>query len=317
MRYKVQHFLKEIQNMENSNGKEINIFDQGILVNLSIGRWRGSKKLEARDINKYDSEIPANCKLGVKKQVSKNAFSEFTTIKNRAEKLLQQYALPFPIRAVYFIPNNYIERVVNDLRNCQNEYDDMSDKFVADKYDDEMNLIKETYPNQFSSWDYPDKTSLRNKFYFRYQVFKMDMGNGNFLSEDEILQQRANMKSQLSEFAEMYGVALRKEILEFAGRLSEKFNKGEVFQQKSIDNVLGFCDRFDKGLNFLNDKGVSKAVVQLKLILKGNDNAEELRDDDNARQQLGTEIKKVVSSIEEEMKSINKSAQEYGRKLVF
>ena len=90
-----------------------NMFEKGCLIQLSISKWGGVKKI---DNNKLAEMIEAHEWLtATKKLVDPESLKPICKVGNAARSYLTSVSLPFPIQGMVFIPKEMITRVDNRL----------------------------------------------------------------------------------------------------------------------------------------------------------------------------------------------------------
>ena len=280
--------------MSKNNGS-INIFEEGILVDTNISRWGAKQKLRADDLGLDGKELPDIFYLGHKKMIHHSNFKEINTVANEANIYLNQHSIPFPIHGVKFLPKSMVTDVIEKLNEFKFRYDELVNDFVDNKYDLAVKEIKKEFPDEWNTmkYNYPTKSQLKNKFSFDYQVYQLTLPNekAGILSKDEIIAQRKKINVQVEEFAVI------------------------IFKQNSIDNILDMCDRFQDGLNFLNDKSVTKVIKELKVMFKNTD-ANDIRSDSKLMKTIEGQLSTVVKKMTD-VNDYKIAVTSYKRKLTF
>ena len=98
------------------------LFSKGVLIDLTIGRWTGQKKLKSDDlgIEGLDTEV---IYLGHKKLLPKEALEPITNLEARARVYLANHSVSFPIGGANFIFNSSMETVLAKLDEFHREWD--------------------------------------------------------------------------------------------------------------------------------------------------------------------------------------------------
>jgi len=298
--------------------KAKNIFDEGILIDLNINMWGARKKLRASDLGLDSDEIPDIFSLGRKWMIDKRYMSNIKSIALAANRFVNNFALPFPIRGVYFVPKEYIGDVIQGLEKYRKQYNEAVNVFVDDGYVESVKNVKSLYEKHWDNMKqhYPTASNLRSMFNFSWNMFQLSLPeNGGVLSESEIREERNKIKGMVNDFAESCATILRQNIFELANNLKSRFDEGKIFKKNSIENILDLCNRIDGGLNFFDDTEITKTTAKLRDMFNGV-TADEIRDDEKIKKSLSKELRKVVNDVEkiDDMTEIVKS---YKRKVSF
>lgn len=299
------------------NVKPVNLFDKGVLVDLSMGRWGARKKLKASDIDKKENEIPEIFSLGQKWKVEKGNFKVFSIIAYSADAIIKRYSIPFPIKGIVFVPNSFLTPLLKELKELKAKYEEEADVFSSATYKEAIERIKRKFPKQWEGMrtEYPSAEEVRSKFYFDYQVFKLSMPDTNAMSKEAIADQKAAFKNKVDEFVDMYSKTIKQEIAAMTANLAERFLKGGTFKQNSIDNILDLCDRFENGLNLFDDRELTESIQSMKRMFTKNKSAEAIRNDEKLMSKLGKELRAMTKAVEGKIETVSEDLKTFKRKL--
>lgn len=223
--------------------KEINLFDLGCLVQVSVGMWSARKMLTKADLQKVGVDptgVPDDiCNLGRKILVPKEEIAKFTSIEQQARSFLGRWAFQFGIGSAYFVPATALPDVQDRLEALKNEYMKAVDSFIG-RFEQMKETIQARHPEFWSRClrpHYPrDATSLRERFYFKYFVFKVaGLGETEATSVEEAVAMHAaiqertrllkeQMSQEVGEFVEQAVSTLRTETVRFCDLVMARVN---------------------------------------------------------------------------------------------
>ncbi len=156
---------------------------------------------------------------------------------------------------------------------------------------------------------YPDPRELGRKFRFSWRFFAITAPkNGTLVPESAIeaterarvrddIRQRA-VTSEEAEVREAIGQMaqdLRSQLMGSISYVLDRVSKGERINERSLNSLRQVCDRV-KGLNFLGDETLDKALSNLKDSLVGV-SAKEVRTVDAVRSQVARAFSGIASEI--------------------
>ena len=105
-----------------------NMFEKGCLVQLSISKWGGVKKIndnqlaEMTDVHEWLT--------ATKKLVDPESLKPICKVGNAARTYLTSISLPFPIQGMVFIPKEMITRVDQRLEEFKTEFNQTVTTFL-------------------------------------------------------------------------------------------------------------------------------------------------------------------------------------------
>lgn len=118
----------------------MDIFKDGVLVDIDVSFWSGAKVLTAEDLGLKETNIAEAYKLGRKLLIPKEVIRKFRAIEGRARRLVDENSFRFPIGNARFIPKKKFMKVLSTLKEYQAEYMTHVDNLVTnyEKYRNEM-----------------------------------------------------------------------------------------------------------------------------------------------------------------------------------
>jgi hypothetical protein len=151
-----------------------NLFEKGCLVQLSISKWGGVKKIDKNKLTQM-TESP-DWVVATKKLVDPESLKPICKVGNAARSYLNTVSLPFPLQGMVFVPKEMISRVDTRLTEFKTEFDNTITTFVDD-YADLRKTSMFFLKDLFNEVDYP--VDIRNKFSFAWRFIILDVPNGN------------------------------------------------------------------------------------------------------------------------------------------
>jgi hypothetical protein len=121
---------------------DMNIFKDGILVDVNVCFWSGAKALTAQDLGLEEDKIAEAYKLGRKMLIPADTIRKFRALESKARHLVEQNSFKFPLGNARFIPRKKFPRVLKALKEYQQKYTDQTDALIIN-YD---KLRKEMLP---------------------------------------------------------------------------------------------------------------------------------------------------------------------------
>ncbi len=255
--------------------KDINLFDLGCLVQVSIGMWSARKMLTKQDLSKVGIDptgVPDDiCNLGRKLLVPRDEISKFTCIEQQARCYLSKWSFQFGIGSAYFVPATALPEVQERLEDLKSQYSVLVDSFIT-RFDQMRATIQakhEEFWRKCLRPHYPrDAASLRAKFYFKYFVFKVaGLGETQEMSVEEAMAMNAavqerskvlkrQMAEEVGEFVQQAVSTLRQETVKFCDLVAARVNgtalEGEEEPKKLTARSLGCFKKYVEWFGQMN-----------------------------------------------------------------
>lgn len=117
-----------------------NIFLDGVLVDVNVSFWSGSRILSPEDLGLKPEDIADAYKLGKKFLIPSEVIKGFRRIESMARRTVDENSFRFPIGNARFVPRKKFSKVLNKLNELRDKYNDMVYKLVEnyDEYRKEM-----------------------------------------------------------------------------------------------------------------------------------------------------------------------------------
>lgn len=274
------------------------IFKEGCLVALSVSRWGHPRKipkaiLEARDADK-------DWVSGYKKLINPAAIKPINTAANKAVARIKRYALPFPIRGIWFVPKALIERLDLELKGDQNELEQAADEF-SDKFTEYVYEAESKLGVLFDRTQYP--RDIRSRFGLTWRFFYLDVPSNELgiLSPQQYKEEMEKMRDTILDAKNMAITALRTQLHEILKSAVDKLHDKEA--QRIHSSLLGkfreffatFADR-----NIFGDTKLEEIVELCRDALDGVE-IEEIKSDEDYKAEVAKELAEVQEKLEKAM----------------
>ena len=279
-----------------------NIFQKGCLVQMSVSKWGGVKKIDKSKIANMVHRTEADWVTATKKLVDPESLKPICKISNSARNWLATLSLPFPIAGMVFIPKNLINEVDQKLSEFQSKYNEAVQDFVQD-----YNYLRETarsYLDElFNEVDYPIDIAKKFNFTWRFVILDIPNGEHRLLAPEVYAREQEKFIQTIDEARGMAIEALREEFAQMVERITDRFTqpdtgKPKVFKNATVESFYGFFQTF-KDRNIFEDDQLTDLVNRAQAVLKGS-SADQIRSNDK----LKDSIRSGMSDIEHAMHTL-------------
>lgn len=275
-----------------------NIFKEGCLISLTIKKWGSPRKIPKELLEAQDADN--EWVSGYKKLVNPNALKPINTPENKAKTTIRAFALPFPIRGIWFIPKGLIEKLDLELQECKKEFEEAADEF-ANEFSRHMEEAEEKLGELFDSKQYP--AHIRDRFYFEWRFFYLDLPSNELgiLSPAQYEAEMEKMRQTVLEAEAMAIDALRTQLMKILNDAVVKLKDREArkIHASTIDKFKDFFATF-RDRNIFRDNKLEDIVGLCKEALDGVD-IDEIRSDIDFREQVAEELAEVKVELEKAM----------------
>jgi len=247
-----------------------NIFEKGCLVQLSISKWGGVKKI---DDSKLAKMVEAHEWLtATKKLVDPESLKPICKIGNAARSYLVGVSLPFPIQGMVFAPKEMISRVDKRLEEFRAEFNEVVNLFTRD-----YPRLRETamvyLGDLFNEVDYPVQVEQRFSFNWRFITLDVPNGKTGILSPELYEREKEKFIQTMEEARTLAIESLREEFASMVDRITERFSetsdgKPKVFKNATVESFYEFFETF-KERNIFRDEQLAQLVERAQAVLGG------------------------------------------------
>jgi len=185
----------------------MDIFKDGILINITVNYWSGAKILSPEDLGLKKENVSDAFKLGNKALVPREIIRKFRALEARARNIVDTNSFKFPIGNARFIPKKKFPKILKKLEKIKFEYIQLTEQLVInyDKYRKEMQPI---YRDAAEKAFY---TSLPNSIEFNIEKMEQEKEHfvNNFLMRVATFYPSANtLRDRFSLGWDVYEIAL-------------------------------------------------------------------------------------------------------------
>jgi len=247
-----------------------NIFEKGCLVQLSISKWGGVKKIND---NQLAEMIETHEWLtATKKLVDPESLKPICKVGNSARTYLTSISLPFPIQGMVFIPKEIITRVDQKLEGFKTEFNQTVTTFLDD-YDKLRETAMVYLGDLFNEVDYPVHVEKKFSFAWRFIILDVPNGKSGILSPEIYEREKEKFIQTMEEARTMAIESLREEFGSMVERITERFTqsgdgKPKVFKNATVESFYEFFETF-KERNIFRDQQLDELVERAQAVLGG------------------------------------------------
>jgi len=247
-----------------------NIFEKGCLVQLSISKWGGVKKIND---NQLAEMIETHEWLtATKKLVDPESLKPICKVGNSARTYLTSISLPFPIQGMVFIPKEMITRVDQKLEGFKTEFNQTVTTFLDD-YDKLRETAMVYLGDLFNEVDYPVHVEKKFSFAWRFIILDVPNGKSGILSPEIYEREKEKFIQTMEEARTMAIESLREEFGSMVERITERFTqsgdgKPKVFKNATVESFYEFFETF-KERNIFRDQQLDELVERAQAVLGG------------------------------------------------
>jgi hypothetical protein len=278
-----------------------NIFEKGCLVQLSISKWGGVKKI---DDSKLAKMVEAHEWLtATKKLVDPESLKPICKIGNAARSYLAGVSLPFPIQGMLFAPKEMISRVDQRLEEFRAEFNEAASLFTQD-----YPRLRETAMNclgdLFSEVDYPMQVEQRFSFNWRFIILDVPNGKAGILSPEIYEREKEKFIQTMEEARSLAIESLREEFASMVDRITERFSetadkKPKVFKNATVESFYEFFETF-KERNIFRDEQLAQLVERAQAVL-GGVSPESIRTNEGLRASIQAGMAEIETAMAEKL----------------
>lgn len=278
-----------------------NIFQKGCLVQMSVSKWGGIKKINKSRFKNIVEQADHDWVTATKKLVDPSSLKPICKINNSARNWLATISLPFPIAGMVFVPKDLINNV--DEKLCSYKYD--FNKAVLD-FTLDYNRLRETAKTYlgalFNEIDYP--VDICGKFNFNWRFIILDVPNGDsrLLAPEVYAREKEKFIQTMEEARGMAIDALREEFSQMVERIAERFmqngnGKPKIFKNTTVESFYEYFQTF-KDRNIFQDHELTTLVNRAQEVLNGT-SVEQIRSSDNLKENIRSGMTDIEITIAE------------------
>jgi len=330
----------------------MNIFKDGVLINVTVNYWSGAKILSPEDLGLKKENVSDAFKLGNKALVPRNVIKKFRALEARARNIVDLNSFKFPIGNARFIPKKKFFKILKKLEKIKFEYIQLTEQLVInyDKYRKEMQPIyrdaaekafytslpnsiefniekmeqkKEHFVNNFLmrvATFYPPVNTLRDRFSLGWDIYEIALPRMRKLDSTEIVkgqiaeeEYRVQVHEKIGKFLDEVVSVLRQETVEICSHIVKNIHSGKVVTGATIKSLKNFVENF-KELNFVGDIKIEEELDNLQRNFLDAYSSEQITKQIDLQSELKRRLGKLAK-IAKETTDINSITGQYKRKI--
>jgi hypothetical protein len=299
--------------MSDSNTMLLDVLTrEGVLINVSVRYWRGTKKLNAEDLGLNPDEVSKRLvSLGHKRLLPKESTEALALVEGRAHAFIENNTFPFFNGLAHFVPNTKLGQVTSKLTALEQEFWKAKERFL-DQYgasrevalrewkEMAQKLVRE--PERLLAAieaSFPPVQKLEATFGFDVRLFQIAVPGGMGLdlvalgdqqrviaARDQAAQEAAaKIRAEAEAFVVDCVATLRAQTATLCEEMLASIQHSESgVHQKTLNRLIRFVEQF-KQMNFVNDQAMEQQLERVRQELLSK-SAQEYRDSAAARERL-------------------------------
>ncbi|MFH2059645.1 MAG: DUF3150 domain-containing protein [Pseudomonadota bacterium] len=276
-----------------------NIFQKGCLVQMSVSKWGGIKKIDRSKLSNMVEQAGYDWVTATKKLVDPESLKPICKINNSARNWLATICLPFPITGMVFVPKDLINNVDEKLGEFKIKFNEAVLNFTQD-YNSLRETAKIYLGELFNEIDYP--VDIGGKFNFNWRFIILDVPNGDtrLLAPEVYAREKEKFIQTMEEARGMAIEALREEFAQMVERITERFmqngkSKPKIFKNTTVESFYEYFQTF-KDRNIFQDHELTTLVNRAQAVLNGS-SVEQIRSSDNLKENIRSGMTDIESMI--------------------
>jgi hypothetical protein len=274
-----------------------NMFEKGCLIQLSISKWGGIKKItdnqlaQMTDVHEWLT--------ATKKLVDPESLKPICKVGNAARTYLTSVSLPFPIQGMVFIPKEMITRVDQRLEEFKGEFNQIVGTFLKD-YDKLRETAMVYLGELFNEVDYPVHVEKKFSVAWRFIILDVPNGKSGILSPEIYEREKEKFIQTMEEARGMAIESLREEFASMVERITERFtqnadSKPKVFKNATVESFYEFFETF-KERNIFRDEELAQLVEKAQTVLGGT-SVESIRTNESLKENIRTGMAEIEGAM--------------------
>lgn len=273
---------------------------KAILANVTIGAWSGRKfDDEATKTVAENFGAQQDCGRFNKLLVDHNSILTLHRIGSRARRFHYTHTLPWNDVGTRLLPTKAYNDYVNGINKHVNEFWTAVNEFY-EKYPNLIDLRRMALGELWKASDYPNIDQLKGHFHFQIAfTFLPDPGTDIRLNlnDVEVEKIRASMVNTHTDITQKSEKDLWSRMKKVVDRIVDRLGDSEkVFKNSTFGNI----DELERLVNLLNvtdNAEIDNTMRKIKDELKEY-SPEEIRTDDQVRQNVHKKAKDILDKIE-------------------
>jgi hypothetical protein len=228
------------------------------------------------------------------------AFRAVTAIRTKISSYWKGLSLPFPEPGIRLIRLDSVEDFDRQMADYKAELDDAVANL--DRHFDELKrAASRRLGSLYNPSDYPE--TLRGLFGVSYDFPSIEPPDYLVqLSPDLYAREQERVRARFEEAVRLAEQAFLEDFARLVSHLTERITgtnedgSQKVFRDSAVENLSDFFDRF-RSLNVRSNQQLDDLVAQAQRAVR-NVGAQDLRDSESLRTQVGTQLSRVQASLD-------------------
>ena len=276
-----------------------NIFQKGCLVQMSVSKWGGIKKIDKSKLSNMVEQAGYDWVTATKKLVDPESLKPICKVNNSARNWLATISLPFPITGMVFVPKDLINNVDEKLDEFKIKFNQGVQDFILD-YSRLRETAKTYLGELFNEIDYPIDIGSKFNFNWRFIILDVPNGDSRLLAPEVYAREKEKFIQTMEEARKMAIDALREEFAQMVERITERFTqnkngKPKIFKNTTIESFYDYFQTF-KDRNIFQDDELTTLVNRAQAVLNGS-NVEQIRSSDNLKENIRSGMTDIESTL--------------------
>jgi hypothetical protein len=276
-----------------------NIFQKGCLVQLSVSKWGGVKKIDKSKLSNMVDQAESDWVTATKKLVDPESLKPICKINNAARNWLATISLPFPITGMVFVPKELINTVDEKLDEFKDQFNETVRDFIQDyKY---LRETAKTYLGElFNEIDYPVDISKKFNFNWRFIILDVPNGDTQILAPEVYAREKEKFIQTMEEARGMAIEALREEFSQMVERITDRFTQNadgppRIFKNTTVESFYEYFETF-KDRNIFQDHELTTLVNKAQAVLGGS-SADQIRSSTHLKENIRSGMADIESAL--------------------
>jgi len=296
---------KERPKIATGKSNEINIFNLGTLLQFESHCWQAVKRIPKDKAKKYGKDFEKGWMKANKNLINRKKLEDIQSYISESRKMINSYALPFPIKGIYFIPNNAVEKINSGLRTIADEMGVRVEEFSQQYSEYILEAKEELGEESFNEADYPINIKSRFGIYWRFFEMTVPSSITNEIKEEETKRFNDLMQQAKTEAV----IALREGFAEIVNHLTDTLSgkiDGEErrIRATSLEKVSEFFNEF-QSKNVFKDSELELLIKKAKEVVRGV-SPKDLRDDNSLVKLIHNQLGEIKEQLDNSTETIRR-----------
>jgi hypothetical protein len=279
---------------------ETNIYEKGMLIVLNEKGYSGRMKLSQEEIK--EAGLPSDIVRAVHDLFDRGFKEKLDAIglfDNNTRSYVKSFSVAFPIKAVYFLRYDHIDRIVEYIESRKALRVEMVEDLV-ENYDQAITEFAEKFPKYYrkAQHKYPSKRDFASRFSFDYQFVQVAPPSENTkLTSDQYRRAQTQFTETINAVKKDVVNTIYTELAELTIRLKRQSKDGKM-NQRTFNSLSEYFTKInDIYSEFVDRQDLVEAINKIKTQVLGA-SADMLRDNDGQRKKFHKAISESLSEMQ-------------------